>query len=172
MTIQERKAQIVKREFSDALEALMLTRDFEEISVNEISERAGMSRTTFYRYFQDKYELSRWRLEFMVVETDRNAVDHELVESTMKKMMLEIGAHKPYYRKLFSYAGQNSLEDFFYSVFYDWSRHLSQKAPGQKDNYILQYNASGTTGAMKRWLNDKNPIALEDFSTLLLKMAI
>lgn len=170
MTIREGKADIVKTAFSVALEELMLKKDLADVTINEVSEHAGMSRTTFYRYFQDKYELSRWRLENMVGDMDQATISPDAVAATLEMMMVEIGEHKSYYKKLFSYVGQNSLEEFFYSVFYEWAKHLSKKTLGQKDKYTLQYNASGMTGVMKRWLNEKNPITVKDISILLLRM--
>ncbi len=167
MNIRESKADIVKAAFSAALEDLMLKKDLEEISVNEISDRAGMSRTTFYRYFQDKYELSRWRLENILGDSNRPDVNLDIVSANLEMMVCEIGKHKPYYKKLFSYAGQNSLDEFFYSVLFEWSKHLGRKAVVHRDTYMIQYNASGITGLMKRWLNENNPIAPEDINRLL-----
>lgn len=171
MNVHEEKANIVKKAFSTALEELMTRKDLTGISINEICSQAGMSRTTFYRYFQDKYELSRWRLENVVSEADRTTIDPATVQATIEMMLAEIGARKPYYKKLFSYVGQNSLEEFFFSVFYDWAQRLEGKSLGVKDKFTLQYNASGVTGVMKRWLNENHQMASKDVSMLLLSMA-
>ncbi len=40
-----------------ALKELLLERRFEEITVQDITERAGVNRATFYAHFQDKYDL-------------------------------------------------------------------------------------------------------------------
>lgn len=173
MIIRERKADVVKKAFSDALEELMLKKDLVDITINEIIERAGMSRTTFYRYFQDKFELSRWRLENMLGDIDRETIDSDILAMNLKMLVSEIGEHKPYYKKLSSYVGQNSLEDFFYSVLYEWAEHFCAKKGrtlGKKDYYIVQYHASGIIGVMKRWLNENNPIVMEDISDIIVKM--
>src|SRR5579884_3835195 len=41
----------------EALIALMDERDFEEISVTDICDRAMVHRTTFYKHYEDKYDL-------------------------------------------------------------------------------------------------------------------
>ncbi len=41
----------------DALMALMIERDFESITVTDICDRAMVHRTTFYKHFEDKYDL-------------------------------------------------------------------------------------------------------------------
>lgn len=42
---------------TDALFSLLEEKTFDEISVNEICERAMIHRTTFYKHFEDKYHL-------------------------------------------------------------------------------------------------------------------
>lgn len=42
---------------SEALYELILKQPFEEISVTDICKRAMVHRTTFYKHFQDKYQL-------------------------------------------------------------------------------------------------------------------
>src|ERR1700736_1721270 len=46
-----------------ALMDLIEERDFDELTVGEIAERAMVSRSGFYRYYQDKYELVEQLLE-------------------------------------------------------------------------------------------------------------
>lgn len=46
-----------KDNISLAIYALMLKRPYEEISVKEICERAGVSRMSFYRYYNNKEDI-------------------------------------------------------------------------------------------------------------------
>ncbi|MBT1162367.1 TetR/AcrR family transcriptional regulator [Bifidobacterium sp. SO1] len=43
--------------FFDAMTALLQTKPFADISVNELCERAGYPRATFYNYFEDRDDL-------------------------------------------------------------------------------------------------------------------
>ena len=43
--------------FSDTLFKLLTEKAFENITVNEICEKASIPRATFYNYFDDKYDL-------------------------------------------------------------------------------------------------------------------
>lgn len=51
---------IIKRLLADAFEELIQTKSIDTITVNDVVERADISRTTFYRYFKDKYDLMHW----------------------------------------------------------------------------------------------------------------
>ena len=46
-----------KDNISLAVYVLMLKRPYEEISVKEICERAGVSRMSFYRYYNNKEDI-------------------------------------------------------------------------------------------------------------------
>lgn len=54
------------KSLTEAFLQLMSEKPFEEITVNELCERAMIRRTTFYKHFADKYEFFRffvWRMQ-------------------------------------------------------------------------------------------------------------
>jgi len=64
-----------RRLLFEALQALLLEKDFEKISVQDIAERAALNRVTFYDHYPDKFAL----LESMVHERfERLLVKHGL----------------------------------------------------------------------------------------------
>lgn len=46
----------------DALRSLLEEKDFEDIHVKDICELAMVHRTTFYKHFEDKYQLMSFAL--------------------------------------------------------------------------------------------------------------
>lgn len=50
-------AQRTLKAFSEVMFLLISEKSFEEISANEICDRSGYPRATFYNYFDDKYDL-------------------------------------------------------------------------------------------------------------------
>ena len=44
-----------KKALTDMLRALLETKRFEDITVNELCEKAKIRRATFYKHFDDKY---------------------------------------------------------------------------------------------------------------------
>ena len=55
----------IKLEITSALDHLMATTEIDRISVTQICAEAGISRATFYRYFEDKQSIVQWYLEFI-----------------------------------------------------------------------------------------------------------
>lgn len=57
------KVNKTKKTLEDALSALLEEKPFEEIRVIDICSKANMHRSTFYTYFNDKYELLKSKLD-------------------------------------------------------------------------------------------------------------
>ena len=73
----------------EALQALLHEKDFEKISVQDIAEKAGLNRATFYDHYPDKFAL----LESMVHERfDNLIVKHglrfDVCEGAIKRIAL------------------------------------------------------------------------------------
>lgn len=69
---------LIQSYLTEALLQLMGTKNFSDISVGEIAERAGVHRATFYRHFSSKDEVLRCALARMLRETEG---DRELLET-------------------------------------------------------------------------------------------
>ena len=53
-------ADLTKKAIAEGLKELCHHKDFNKISVRDITEQCGLNRQTFYYHFQDKYELLDW----------------------------------------------------------------------------------------------------------------
>ena len=57
------KKDLTKELLADCFRELMLTTPFDKITIKMITDRAGLIRPTFYKHFQDKYEVLEWIFE-------------------------------------------------------------------------------------------------------------
>jgi AcrR family transcriptional regulator len=57
VSLKLRKQQVVRDALSAAAEELFLSRGFEDVTVEEIARSAGVSRRTFFRYFDSKEDV-------------------------------------------------------------------------------------------------------------------
>ena len=48
---------------ANAFEELLQTKSFDEITVTDIVKHCGAARSTFYKYFSDKYDVMIWKYE-------------------------------------------------------------------------------------------------------------
>jgi len=56
---QDRRSQRTQQALMEALVALLAVKNFDEISINDIVDRANVGRSTFYAHYQDKDDLLR-----------------------------------------------------------------------------------------------------------------
>ncbi len=54
---QDRRVQRTRKMLREALEALILEEGYDEVSIQDITEKANLGRATFYLHFRDKDEL-------------------------------------------------------------------------------------------------------------------
>lgn len=86
------RIQRTRRMLSDALEKLLLTKEFEAISVGEIAASAGVNRATFYDHYPDKYQLLQCVVgsRFNQFLTERQVCFEAVCASTMKPIVLAL----------------------------------------------------------------------------------
>lgn len=94
---------------------LLETKSYSKISVSEIVAEAGLSRTTFYRYYTDVYDMydkisvavvDRIVAELAVVFTDKSVDRESLLEAFSEKLE----SQKRYIKLL---SGENGGKEFF-----------------------------------------------------------
>jgi|HubBroStandDraft_6_1064221.scaffolds.fasta_scaffold53936_1 AcrR family transcriptional regulator len=59
----DRRVKRTRQLLADALVSLMVERGYEEVTIQQILDRAGVGRSTFYVHFRDKEDLLRSSLE-------------------------------------------------------------------------------------------------------------
>ncbi len=64
----DRRINRTRRQLREALLALILEKGYEGVTIEEITERADLGRTTFYLHYRDKEELLLESLEEMVAD--------------------------------------------------------------------------------------------------------
>jgi AcrR family transcriptional regulator len=104
--LDDRRIQRTRIALRDALIGLMLEKDYEEITVGDIIERANIGRSTFYVYFTDKPDLLRSNLQYLrgILEPPRDGP--ETSRRPIFSFTTELFAHCHSHRAI--YAGRRS----------------------------------------------------------------
>ena len=63
------KAEQMKYRLADAMKQCMAKMPIERITVRQLVELSGTTRQTFYRHFQDKYDLINWYFDKILAES-------------------------------------------------------------------------------------------------------
>lgn len=62
--LRERKQRLLRLELGEVALRLFIQQGFEETTIEDIVEAAGISRRTFFRYFETKEDVVLWRLRY------------------------------------------------------------------------------------------------------------
>ena len=94
------------RDFERALEVLVTEKPFEKLTIDQICEEALLHRSSFYRYFHDKYDLLEQTINARLKALWQKASD----EDELLEMLLQyVNEHKSFFRHLTTSGSRDSL---------------------------------------------------------------
>lgn len=177
---EDRRIRRSKKLLSQALLSLMLEKDFKEISVRDITDRADLNRGTFYLHYGTPRDL----LEDMENELVDNFA--ELLEEFRPKSKKH--SHMPIVEQIFQYVRANeqlfrclflsSFDDVFIrkliTVITDKGFRIQRDISAQIDEdqlrYTFQFAAYGVVGALKKWFEEGMTVSPERMVLLIESM--
>src|SRR5262249_52372875 len=98
-----------------ALIELTIEKGFADVTVQDISERAMVNRSTFYRHYQDKYDLmSQYMGEVIgliqIEKADSTpASDHDSSSAGVIRILQHVQTHADFYRVMLGKKGDPAL---------------------------------------------------------------
>ena len=123
-----------------AFKKLALEKPVEKITIREITEGAGVIRTTFYHHYQDKYELMEQIIRDEIIQPIEPLVENDMIDEAVILIFSNLMREKELYMKLARTDGQNSFEqiaqncvrDILYQV-------ISRKIQAKIDTKTLKH---------------------------------
>ncbi|MBX5318781.1 MULTISPECIES: TetR/AcrR family transcriptional regulator [Staphylococcus] len=167
------------RHINQTVFELLYDYHFDEMTIQKICEVAEINRSTFYRYFQDKYDLLYSLPQYMTGEimTDSNEAPQIKTSESFKAFIYYIEQHKKVFKHLlvssrqvdvFRSLTRASREMMLYGVKNNHDDPLALKIRESKHPEILaDFYSSGVIEVLRRWVeNDYNYSVDEIFETL------
>lgn len=155
-----------------SLEKLLETKSFDEVTIKDIIDECGASRTTFYRHFRDKYELMNW--------VYKNQVDMFIKENSdigsWKNMLLEITCFikekQIYFDRIIRFTGQNSFNDFLFSYGVQYCKDRIADVIGsdtipEEIVFSAEIYIAGTEFAIFKWIKSGFKLAPKEITKLM-----
>lgn len=100
----------------EALHQVVLKKPFERVTVNDILQRAGISRSTFYRCFQDKHDLMTSYYERVLEKTLFRFRGDLTWKESVHAIYKAIQDDRHFYRNAFQSSDQNSLKNYIFKM--------------------------------------------------------
>ena len=146
----------VKYRLAEAMKECMKKAPVEKITVKEITEECGVTRQTFYRNFQDKYDLINWYFDKILIESFEHMGEGQTVYESLVNKFQYIQKETLFYRAAFKNDDQNCLRDHDFELitkFYtDRIEGNTGKKMSDKIRFQLEMYCQGSIYMTVQWV--------------------
>lgn len=154
----------------DALVVLALEKNYDAITIRDITERANISYSTFFRHFHEKDELLS-ELLLSVVDELVQLVNHNPDKSKETEGLLifrHVAANQAFFRVLFSSQGTNFVLQDLQAKIAANLLDTFDFAPNQAvpPEIVANHFVVGVVALMRWWLEHDMPYTVEQMSVI------
>lgn len=104
----DRRASRTKRQLKESLMSLILEKGYDAVTVEDITNRADLGRTTFYLHYRDKGELLLESIDVIADDLVRNAVESGILPAAGEPIYWNGDAAPQPVLMVFEHASQNA----------------------------------------------------------------
>ncbi|MEK4188577.1 TetR/AcrR family transcriptional regulator [Paenibacillus sp. FSL L8-0494] len=164
MTKVDRRILKTQEALKTAVIKLMAEKNFDDITIQDLSDQANVSRGTIYLHYMDKYDLLDKLIENHINELQERceaAADLDFVTGSLiwteyfesnydffSMMLASKGA--PFFR--------NRFLEFLIEEFKDEVDNTKGKNEGLNKDLVVRFVASSYVGVVEWWFTNKRPI--------------
>ena len=156
MGTEENRHDKMKYRLADAMKVCMKKMPVEKITVKEIVAECGTTRQTFYRNFQDKYDLINWYFDRILLESFRHMGEGKTVYEGLVNKFHYIEEEKLFFKAAFRTDEQNCLKDHdFQLILRFYAKRIeekTQKPVPEHLKFLLEMYCQGSVYMTVRWL--------------------
>ena len=162
----------------DALRNLLKQKEFDKISVQDITEAATVNRATFYAHYQDKFALlgELIRITFLDLLEQRNATFDGGCSTAFQVIILAVCDYLSELQKSHSF-NQHQFEPFVEATVIDQIRIVLldgfQRHPVERNipaEMIAATASWAIYGAVKQWVNTADRVSAEEFVSVAVEL--
>lgn len=155
-----------KELFAQAVKKLMKKKSLSTITVSELVDEAQLSRQTFYRYFNDKYDLVNWYFK-KLCDSSFFLMGKELtLEEALISKFTFIENEKLFFSAAFKSQDYNSLLKYDYNMIYnfylDWLNEKTKGSVTSEMKVVLKLYCSGSIALTQQWATGELDITKEE----------
>ena len=131
------KHEQTKYIFAQSIKDLMNKQSLDKITVTDIVSHSGMTRQTFYRYFQDKYDLVNWYFEKLADKSFRQIGNSSTLREGLIKKFSFLLNDQVFFTQAFKSKDYNNVESYDYQCILEFYTQIIQKKIGNIPTDIL-----------------------------------
>ncbi|MDO5812748.1 MAG: TetR/AcrR family transcriptional regulator C-terminal domain-containing protein [Bacillota bacterium] len=159
--------------FARAIKSLIKTQPLDKITVTDIVSQAGKTRQTFYRHFQDKYDLVNWYFEKLVLKSFEEMRQGGSLQEALNLKFAFIEQEHAFFKEAFKSNDYNNLVHYDFCCIYDFYKKFIYKKTGKdlpKDiDFLLNMYCRGSVDMTVDWVLNDMPIKKEEIVQYLIE---
>lgn len=170
---------ITKKAIATGMKELAKKKNFDKITVSDITEACGLNRQTFYYHFQDKFELVNWIYynELILNVTDQLTYDN--CTEKVLQMLQRMKEEEYFYVNTLKASVKNEFEEYLLKVtcelFCEIIGRIAKKnikLDEDEIRFIAEFYSYGITGTITAWVSKGMKETPEYIATQLRKLAL
>ena len=173
MCKEECKSEEMKYRLAEAVKVCMKTTSVEKITVKEIVDASGTTRQTFYRQFQEKYDLVNWYFDKIILESFEHMGEGETIYEGLVKKFQYIQKEKLFFKMAFKSDDQNCLRDHDFELILAFYENLIQEKTGckmkEEMHDLLEMYCRSSVYMTVKWVLGKKMAAPEGLAELMVE---
>lgn len=159
--------------FAKAIKSLIKTQPLDKITVTDIVFQAGKTRQTFYRHFQDKYDLVNWYFEKLVLKSFEEMRQGGSLQEALNLKFAFIEQEHAFFKEAFKSNDYNNLIHYDYCCIYDFYKKMIEKKLNQDLdphlNFLLEMYCRGSIDMTVEWVLKDMHLTIDDLVVLLIE---
>lgn len=162
----------------DAFMTMLQEKGFQALTVQDVTERAGVNRATFYAHFADKYAL----LDHSIRQGFMREIEKRMLNAchysagNLKNLIAAVceyvkntHAHCPTAQSQFESLVEAQVKDVLYNLLLKWLEQISTDVSPQTAATAASW---AIYGLASQWSHSKHPKPLQEFAKEVLPLAI
>lgn len=148
---------ITKKAIAAGLKELMKVKNFEKITVSDITEFCGLNRQTFYYHFQDKYELVNWIYYNETIVSVVHDLTYENWDEKVNQMLTLMKNEDYFYVNTLKVNVENDFKEYLFRITVELFTDIIQSITNQKNideeeiKFIAEFYSYGIVGMIISW---------------------
>ena len=171
---EDRRIRRTKKLLKQALAQLMDEKEFKDITVKDITDRADLNRGTFYLHYTDTYDILN-KIENEILENIQSMIDQDMAKTTvsnsdaipaLKSIAEYIMDNADICRCLINNKASvdfiDKLQNLIYINCSDIIKRRHNVKNSKQNEYYFSFITLGIIGIVKKWLDSKPMVSSEE----------
>ncbi len=152
----ENRQGCIKYRLAQSIKACMKHTSVDRITVQQIVDVCGVTRQTFYRNFQDKYDLINWYFDKLLLQSFAHMGSGRTVLEGLERKFEYIQQERVFFAGAFRSDDHNSLKEHdFALILAFYTEQIEQKTgypPDEEIQFLLEMYCRGSIYMTIKWV--------------------